>query len=103
MRMFLLGISTVLLAATGAVAHEAKPAAAAAKDAAAQVADSSEGRALYVCDTSAATRRAFSRAHGEVRFVKAEEALRGEAWASPRCITAAEFQRYKRLQTAQAR
>jgi hypothetical protein len=66
---------------------------------------------VFVCDRSEESRRSFQREHGQADFVTAEELARaqaaGESWASPRCITAAELQRYEvraeRAQLLQAR
>ncbi|MDZ4108094.1 MAG: hypothetical protein U1E18_00650 [Brevundimonas sp.] len=65
-------------------------------------------RAVLICDTDAATRRAFTREHGAAPvFVTAEEALRvrpsDPAWTTPRCITEREHARLRDATTAQAR
>lgn len=57
-------------------------------------------RAVLVCDTDAATRRAFTREHGAPPvFVTAREALSVQpsdpAWQTPRCMTAREHVRYR--------
>lgn len=59
-----------------------------------------EGRAILVCGTDAATRRAFTREHGAAPiFVTAREALSvrvsDPAWSTPRCMTAREHARYR--------
>lgn len=56
-------------------------------------------RAIFVCGTDAATRRAFTREHGAPPvFVTAREALsvrsNDPAWTAPRCMTAREHARY---------
>lgn len=56
-------------------------------------------RAVFVCDTDAATRRAFTREHGAPPvFVSAREALAvrpsDPAWRTPRCMTAREHARF---------
>jgi hypothetical protein len=57
------------------------------------------GRVVFVCDTSAETRRNWLREHGELTFVSADELARAQAaketWSVPRCITATELQRYE--------
>lgn len=65
-------------------------------------------RAVLICDTDAATRRAFTREHGAAPvFITAEEALRvrpsDPAWSAPRCITEREHARLRDATTAQAR
>lgn len=65
-------------------------------------------RAVLICDTDAATRRAFTREHGAAPvFITAEEALRvrpsDPAWTTPRCITEREHARLRDAATAQAR
>jgi hypothetical protein len=57
-------------------------------------------RAVLVCATDAATRRAFTREHGAPPvFVTAREALSirpsDPAWDAPRCMTAREHARYR--------
>lgn len=57
-------------------------------------------RAVLVCGTDAATRRAFTREHGAPPvFVTAREALSVQpsdpAWQTPRCMTAREHVRYR--------
>lgn len=66
------------------------------------------GRAVMICDTDAATRRAFTREHGAAPvFITAEEAMRvrpsDPAWSAPRCITEREHARLRDATTAQAR
>ena len=56
-------------------------------------------RAVMICGTDAATRRAFTREHGAPPiFVTAREALSvrvsDPAWSTPRCMTAREHARY---------
>lgn len=61
-------------------------------------------RVVYVCDTSAATRRSWVLEHGSIAFVTAEDLRRAEAtketWTAPRCITAGELNRYRRSEPA---
>ncbi|MDP3801478.1 hypothetical protein [Brevundimonas sp.] len=57
-------------------------------------------RAVLICDTDEATRRAFIRQHGAPPvFVTAREALSvrpsDPAWNAPRCMTAREHVRYR--------
>lgn len=55
-------------------------------------------RTVYVCDSSAMTRRAFTREHGAMEFVTAEAAAaKGKAWTAPKCMTPAEARRLKEL------
>jgi hypothetical protein len=61
-------------------------------------------RAIMICGTDAATRRAFTREHGaEPVFVTAREALSvrvsDPAWSTPRCMTAREHMRYREATT----
>ena len=58
------------------------------------------GRAVLVCGTDAATRRAYTREHGAAPvYVTAREALAvrpsDPAWDTPRCMTAREHVRYR--------
>jgi hypothetical protein len=57
------------------------------------------GRVIFVCDRSDAAWRTIERENGQVSFVTAEELARAQAaketWSAPRCITAAELQRYE--------
>lgn len=60
---------------------------------------SAGARAIFVCGTDAATRRAFAREHGTPPvFVTAREALSvrpsDPAWTTPRCMTLREHTRY---------
>lgn len=64
-------------------------------------------RAVLICDTDAATRRAFVREHGAPPvFVTAREALSvrpsDPAWDAPRCMTAREHARYREAATTYA-
>ena len=65
-------------------------------------------RAVLICDTDAATRRAFTREHGAAPvFITADEALRvrpsDPAWNAPRCITEREHARLRDAASARAR
>ncbi|WP_395671003.1 hypothetical protein [Phenylobacterium sp.] len=53
-------------------------------------------KSVYVCDSSAITRRSFAREFGAAEFVSAVEAKAAD-WSGARCITAAEASRLKRL------
>lgn len=60
----------------------------------------SNARAVMICGTDAATRRAFTREHGAAPiFVTAREALSvrasDPAWGAPRCMTVREHARYR--------
>ena len=60
----------------------------------------SGARAVMICGTDAATRRAFVREHGAAPvFVTAREALSvrasDPAWTTPRCMTEREHARYR--------
>ena len=60
----------------------------------------SNARAVMICGTDAATRRAFAREHGAAPiFVTAREALSvrasDPAWSTPRCMTEREHARYR--------
>ena len=60
----------------------------------------SGARAIMICGTDAATRRAFVREHGAAPvFVTAREALSvrasDPAWTTPRCMTEREHARYR--------
>lgn len=91
MRIVLCAAALALLAGTAAAGEPAVNAAAAGKDAGAQAAT----RAVYICDSSAMTKRAFAREHGSAEFVTAKDVARGETWATPKCITAAEARRLR--------
>ena len=65
------------------------------------------GRAVLICATDAATRRAFAREHGAAPiFVTAREVLSvrasDPAWNAPRCMTASEPARYRDAATTHA-
>jgi hypothetical protein len=67
-----------------------------------------QGRAVLVCETDAATRRAFTREYGAPPvFVTAREALATSpsdpAWEAPRCMTAREHARYAEAANTYAR
>jgi hypothetical protein len=82
-------------AATGpALAETAPNAAAQAKDAVM----SKSARTVFVCDTTTATRRAFTREFGVMEFVTADRAVaKGETWSAPKCVTASEARRLIQL------
>ncbi len=56
---------------------------------------------LVVCNRDEASRRAFRRQYGSVEFVTARDVVDsrgdGQAWATPRCITPAEFVKLRRM------
>lgn len=58
-------------------------------------------RELVVCNRDEASRRAFRREYGEVRYVSAQEVVdsRDSAtrWDAPRCITPTEYQRLESM------
>jgi predicted dehydrogenase len=93
-------LALVLGAATVASA-QAQPAAnatSAGKDA---VAQQRAARTLYICDTSAETRRGFAREFGAAEYVSAAEATaKGGEWAAPKCIKQSEARRLKMRQLA---
>ena len=67
----------------------------------------SNARAVLICATDAATRRAFTREHGAPPvFVTAREVLSvrtsDPAWSAPRCMTAREHARYREAATTYA-
>lgn len=58
------------------------------------------GRVVFVCERNAESRRSFEREHGApMTFVSADELAKAQAnketWSAPRCITAAELQRFE--------
>ncbi|MDQ3124996.1 MAG: hypothetical protein M3Q74_05250 [Pseudomonadota bacterium] len=62
------------------------------------------GRAVMICGTDVATRRAFTREHGAAPiFVTARQALSvrasDPAWSTPRCMTEREHARYRDAST----
>lgn len=66
-----------------------------------------DARPVLICQTDAATRRAFTREHGAPPvFVTAREALTvrpsDPAWSAPRCMTAREHARYREAATTYA-
>ena len=74
-------------------------ASAVAKDVPARTEATEPARAVYVCDGSAMTRRAFTREHGATEFVTAEQAAaaKGQAWTAPKCIKPAEARKLKEM------
>lgn len=65
---------------------------------------SANARAVMICSTDTATRRAFTREHGAAPiFVTAREVLSvraaDPAWSAPRCMTAREHARYREATT----
>lgn len=52
------------------------------------------GRILYICTDTVATRQAFAKEFGQVKFVTAADVRSGrETWVGPRCITPREHAR----------
>ena len=91
--------TTILAAALFAIAGAAS-AGQPASTSSAQSQAREGGRVVFVCDRTAESRRSFERDHGApMQFVSAEELARAQAaketWSTPRCITAAELQRYE--------
>ena len=93
MRLAILAAAALLSASSAASAETPQA------QAASQATAKEGGRVVFVCDTSAETRRSWLREHGELTFVSAEDLARAQAaketWSTPRCITAAELQRYE--------
>jgi hypothetical protein len=93
MRLALLAAATLICAAGAASAETAQTTNSTRTTA------KEGGRVVFVCDTSAEARRNWLREHGELTFVSADELLNAqtakETWATPRCITAVELQRYE--------
>ena len=58
-------------------------------------------RELVVCNRDQASRRAFKREYGEVKFVSAQDVVDGRAkdadWSAPRCITPTEYNRLESM------
>lgn len=93
------------LAAFAAAAH--LPAGLASAGDSGQPSARPNARAVMICGTDAATRRAFTREHGAAPiFVTAREALSvrvsDPAWSTPRCMTAREHARYRDAATTLA-
>jgi hypothetical protein len=82
-------------AATGpALAETAPNATAQARDAVM----SKSMRTVFVCDSSTATRRAFTREFGVMEFVTADKAVaKGETWSAPKCVTPADARRLQQM------
>lgn len=90
-----LAISTVLPAGSASAGDQGQPAA------------RPGARAVLICATDAATRRAFTREHGAAPvFVTAREVLSlrasDPAWSTPRCMTPREHARYREAATTYA-
>lgn len=91
--------ATAVLASAGAVS---------AGDQSPRATHASPGRAVLICQTDAATRRAFTRDYGAAPvFVSAREvqSLRPSdpAWSAPRCMTEREHAKLRDAATANAR
>ncbi|MBX3479907.1 MAG: hypothetical protein KF842_05875 [Caulobacter sp.] len=58
-------------------------------------------RELVVCNRDEASRRAFKREYGEVRYVSAQDVVDSRdsatSWDAPRCITPTEYQRLESM------
>jgi len=103
MRMLIGGFLVAAIMVGPVAAKEAANASSAARDVVATT-SSPTPRVVYVCDRSSMTRRAFAREHGQAEFVTAEVAARrGEAWASPKCMSESEARRLRRLQAVASR
>ena len=103
MRMVFCVAAVAALMAAPALAHEPAKAAsapAAGKDAVSEAQAAKETREIYICDSSAATRRSFAREFGSAEFVTAEAVARGDVAGAPRCMTKAEAHKLKRLASA---
>jgi hypothetical protein len=96
MRAFLLGlIGSAAMFGTAVASAGPEASAAVAKVAEAQ----RSARIVYICEDTAASRRAFIREFGTAEFVTAKKALaRGANWDAPKCMTGAEFRRFKAMQ-----
>jgi hypothetical protein len=100
MRLQALGVLLAMIAGP-ALAFQAPSATTSGKDAGAQEASQGEAKRLYVCDKSELTRRGFAREFGSAEFVDAKAAVAApDAWSAPRCITATEAKRLKRMKLA---
>lgn len=98
MRKVLICAALAAAVSTPSMAAVAPSAGEAAKNASAQEAAPARGRALYICDASDMTRRAFTREYGVMEFVTAEAAAQAqEAWSAPRCITRTEYRRLQQM------
>lgn len=90
------GLLVLAAALGGAFSAQAAPTGAAPQ---ASAQPQQGGRVIFVCDRSEEARRSFGREHGQMTFVTAEGLARAQAtkesWTTPRCITAAELQRYE--------
>jgi hypothetical protein len=63
----------------------------------------SVARSVYVCDASEATRVAWERQYGEMVFVSAKEAMKkGNAWATPRCMSEREHRKLMEMRAKAA-
>ena len=94
----LLAAATVLTTAGAATAGDQAP----------RATHASNGRAVLVCQSDAATRRAFIRDYGSAPvFVTAREALSvrptDPAWTAPRCMTARQHALYVQAANTHAR
>lgn len=93
MRTLVCALVMVAASAAPAFAEQAASATSRASDASTRAA-----RTVYICDASTMTKRAFARQFGVVEFVKAEAVVaKGEAWSTPKCMTANEVRRLKQL------
>jgi hypothetical protein len=98
---------TPLVGLAALVAAAVLPAGAASAGDPGQGAKQAPPRAVLICDTDEATRRAFTREHGAPPvFVTAREVLSvrpsDPAWEAPRCMTAREHARYREAATTYA-
>ena len=96
MRKLALAVAFSAFMVTPVLAGDAPDATKAATNAAQTQA--APARVVYVCDSSAMTRRGFAREYGSAEFVTAETAAySSEVWAAPKCISPAEARRLKTL------
>lgn len=102
MRSLMLGIVIAAVSLGVAGAQEAKSVDLGAKDAAVQATvTESQARKVYVCDSRDLTRRSFTREHGAMEFVTADQAAQSRtAWTAPKCMRSSELMRLKRQQLA---
>lgn len=86
MRTLICALALAGASATGAVAAEK-----------AQATRTEASRTLFICDTSAMTKRAFTREFGKLEFVTAAQVRKRGSWDAPKCITPAEARKLKQI------
>ena len=93
-----------LVAALAAGTATAKDVSGAAADSLPTVQNAPVARTVYICDTSAMTRRAFTREFGAVEYVTAAQAAAKDAtWQAPKCMKPTEARKLRGKQLASAR